>query len=156
MEGVALRRKGGATELYVFKERPAPVYVRIYDLTPDSLGYTITNEPDTLYTMSDFQTQAGAAFARSGDRIYVIDRQRRKIGVTWPLPEGHGLERRPREWLDYTAVDSLLEGRDAETPASLFGVAEGIAEDSAGRLYLLADNNEVRHSRLVVLRRKAH
>jgi hypothetical protein len=156
MEGLALRRRDrGVTELYLFKERPAPVYARIFRLTADSLGYTVGNEPDTLHAMSTFQTQAGAAFTRSGDRLYVIDRQQRRIAVIWPLAQGTGLESRPRQWLDYTAIDSLLEGRDAETPPSLFGVAEGIAEDSKGRLYLLADNNEVRNSRLVVLRRKS-
>ena len=68
-----------------------------------------------------------------------------------PAPTAPAVALRARLWLDYTAVDSLLEGRSGETPPSLFGTCEGITEDSQGRLYLLSDNNEANTSRLVVL-----
>jgi hypothetical protein len=154
MEGVALRRgSGGLVELYLFKERPAPVYARLFLLASESVGYTLApGRADTLFRMPAFSTQAGASFDPSGDAVTIIDRQRRMLGIESPLAGRVGLEPRPREWINYTAVDSLLEGRDEDTPPSLFGVVEGIAEDRVGRLYLLSDNNEVRHSRLLVLR----
>ena len=154
MEGVALRRAAGdRVELYLFKERPAPTYARLFVLEPEALGYRLA--PDSsgaLFATPAFQTQAGAAFRPGGKTVSVIDRQRRLIGMVQPFLDRPGLESKPREWIDYAAIDSLLEGRDSGTPPTRFGVLEGIVEDTFGRLYLLADNNRVRHSRLVVLR----
>ena len=154
MEGVALRRAAGdRVELYLFKERPAPSYARLFVLEPDGFGYRLV--PDSsgaLFSTPAFQTQSGAAFRPGGKTVSVIDRQRRLIGMVQPFLDRPGLESKPREWINYAAIDSLLEGQRSGTSPSLFGVLEGIAEDTFGRLYLLADNNEVRHSRLVVLR----
>ena len=154
MEGVALRRAAGdRVELYLFKERPAPSYARLVVLEPDAFGYRLVpGSSGTLVSTPAFQTQSGAAFRPGGKTVRVIDRQRRLIGMVQPLLDRPGLESKPREWINYAAIDSLLEGRDSATSPTLFGVLEGIAEDTFGRLYLLADNNEVRHSRLVVLR----
>jgi hypothetical protein len=159
MEGVAVRRSGdapGAVEMYMFKERPRPVYTALVRLARDSTGYTAepgAGAPHQL-VQDDLSTQSGAAFSTSGRDLYVIDRQRRMVAVVSVAASGPGLEPRPREWIEYSEIDSLLEGNESDTPPSLFGVAEGIAEDAAGRLYLLADNNEVRNSRLVVLERR--
>ncbi len=154
VEGVALRRVAGdRVELYLFKERPAPSYARLFVLEPDGIGYRLV--PDSsgaLFSTPAFQTQSGAAFRPGGKMVSVIDRQRRLIGMVQPFLDRPGLDSKPREWINYAAIDSFLEGRDPVTPPSRYGVLEGIAEDTFGRLYLLADNNEVRHSRLVVLR----
>lgn len=154
MEAVALRRAAGdRVELYLFKERPAPSYARLFVLEPDAFGYRpVPDSSGTLFSTPAFQTQSGAAFRPGGKTVSVIDRQRRLIGLVQPFLDRPGLESKPREWINYAAIDALLEGRDSGTSPSLFGVLEGIAEDTFGRLYLLADNNEVRHSRLVVLR----
>lgn len=159
MEGVAVRRAvnpPGTVEMYMFKERPRPVYTALVRLARDSTGYTASGGPaeEHLLVQDDLSTQSGAAFSTSGRELYVIDRQRRMIAVVPVAASGTGLEPRPREWIEYSEIDSLLEGNESDTPPSLFGVAEGIAEDAAGRLYLLADNNEVRNSRLVVLGRR--
>jgi hypothetical protein len=154
MEGLALRRAAGdRVELYLFKERPAPSYARLFVLEPDAFGYRLVPDSSgTLFSTPAFETQSGAAF-RPGDKtVSVIDRQRRLIGMVQPFLDRPGLESKPREWINYAAIDSLLEGRASGTSPSHFGVLEGIAEDTFGRLYLLADNNKVRHSRLVVLR----
>jgi hypothetical protein len=154
MEGVALRRSAGdRVELYMFKERPAPSYARLFVLEPDELGYRqVPDASGASSSMPAFLTQSGAAFRPGGKTLSVIDRQRRLIGMLQPFLDRPGLESQPREWINYAAIDSLLEGRDSGTSPSRFGVLEGIAEDTFGRLYFLADNNEVRHSRLVVLR----
>ncbi len=154
MEGVALRRAAGdRVELYLFKERPGPGYARLFLLEPDRFGYRLVpGSSGAILSTPAFQTQSGAAFRPGGNTVSVIDRQRRLIGMVQPFHDRPGLESKPREWINYAAIDSLLEGRDSGTSPSLFGVLEGIAEDTFGRLYLLADNNEVRHSRLVVLR----
>ena len=154
MEGVALRRVAGdRIELYLFKERPAPVYARFFVLEPEAFGYRLVQDSSVaLFSMPAFQTQSGAAFRPGGKTVTVIDRQRRLIGMVQPFLDRPGLESKPREWIDYAAIDSLLEGPDSGMSPSRFGVLEGIAEDTFGRLYLLADNNGARHSRLVVLR----
>lgn len=155
MEGLALRRAAGdRVELYLFKERTGPSYARLFVLEPDGSGYRLVPGPaDALFPTPAFQTQSGAAFRPGGKTVSVIDRQRRLIGMVQPCLDRPGLESQPREWINYAAIDSLLEGRNSGTFPSLFGVLEGIAEDTFGRLYLLADNNGVCHSRLVVLRR---
>lgn len=154
MEGAALRRAAGdRVELYLFKERPAPTYARLFVLEPEALGYRVVPDSSgTLFSMPAFRTQSGAAFRPGGKTVSVIDRQRRLIGMVQPFLDHPGLESKPREWINYAAIDSLLDGRDSGTFPSLFGVLEGIAEDTFGRLYLLADNNGFCHSRLVVLR----
>jgi hypothetical protein len=154
IEGVALRRVAGdRVELYLFKERPAPSYARLFVLEPHGSGYRpVPESSGALFSTPAFQTQSGAAFRPGGKTVSVIDRQRRLIGMVQPFLDRPGLESKPREWINYAAIDSLLEGRASGTPPSRFGVLEGIAEDTFGRLYLVADNNEVRHSRLVILR----
>jgi hypothetical protein len=146
---------GDRVALYLFTERPAPSYARLFTLEADGSGYRVA--PDSsgaIFSTPAFLTQSGAAFRPGGKTVSVIDRQRRLIGMVQPFLGPPGLESKPREWLNYRAIDSLLEGGRSGASPSLYGVLEGIAEDMFGRLYLLADNNELRHSRLVVLQRR--
>ncbi|HEY6554991.1 MAG TPA: hypothetical protein VI669_16670 [Vicinamibacteria bacterium] len=154
VEGLALRRTAGdRVELYLFKERPAPSYARRFVLEHDGLGYRlVADSSGTLFSTPAFQTQSGAVFRPGGKTVRVIDRQRRLIGMVRPFLDRPGLDSIPQEWLNYGSIDSLLEGRDSGASPTPYGAVEGIAEDTFGRLYLLADNNEVRHSRLVVLK----
>jgi hypothetical protein len=108
------------------------------------------SEPETVSSPA-FLTQSAATVSSEGDRLYVVDRQRRLIGIVDPGTFGDSKPMVPQEWLSFEDIDPLLEGRPPESPPSLFGATEGIATDEKGRLYLLADNNESSHSRLVVL-----
>lgn len=163
LEGVAARRlDDGRIEIYTCKERGGDLYVALDTLAADADPILMPGDwkPVTrrsvprLLSIPEMSSQSGATCrSRPGPEILVIDRLKRRIAVI-PLPPPHGPSAPrldPRLWYDFTAVDSLLEGRTGDTPASLFGTCEGIAEDAKGRLYLLSDNNEANSSRLVIL-----
>lgn len=179
LEGVAARRLPDARiEVLALKERGERTYVMIDTLDsdadrvimPEAAPPRRLDQHHPRFTeIAGMSVQAGAAMRPGAREMYAIDRMKRRIAIV-PLPPIAPLDAtppgkarrpapspygpgplRPRLWLDYAAVDSLLEGRTGETPPSLFGTCEGITEDSQGRLYLLSDNNEANTSRLVVL-----
>lgn len=166
LEGVAARRLADSRlEVYTFKERSGRIYTVLDTLAANAdpvlmpAGWTPPSPRTTprFLEIPGMSTQSGATF-RSGPvpELFVIDRLRRRLAVV-PVPSLSGppaTRLAARLWYDFAAVDSLLEGRSGDTPGSLFGACEGVAEDSAGRLYLLSDNNEANNSRLVLLERR--
>lgn len=171
LEGVAARRMpDGRIEVLALKERGARTYTMIDTLDsnadriimPEAAPPRRPDQHRPRFTdIEGMSVQSGAAMRPGAREMFAIDRMKRRIAIV-PLPSvgpagvagASAAARGPlraRLWLDYTAVDSLLEGRAGETPPSLFGTCEGITEDSQGRLYLLSDNNEANTSRLVVL-----
>lgn len=174
LEGVAARRlPDGRIEVLALKERGARTYTVIDTLDanadriimPEAAPPRRPDEHRPRFTdIEGMSVQSGAAMRPGAREMFAIDRMKRRIAIV-PLPAiaptdaggararvaAPAVPLRARLWLDYTAVDSLLEGRSGETPPSLFGTCEGITEDSQGRLYLLSDNNEANTSRLVVL-----
>ncbi len=143
IEAIAARSETDGTHIFVFEERKrgkVPVVLE-YLLSPAS--------PEKLAILRTFRiglpvnaTQTGATFRNTDGRLLLLDRNKGELlEVDLDGCPGGDTVLCMRSASFEALIEQELGLEGVQTDTNRFGLAEGIAEDDRGNLYMVLDNN---------------
>ncbi len=148
IEAIAARLVDGQTHVLVFEERKR-------GKIPVVLEYLETpGDPPSLTLLRVFRlglpinaTQTGATFRRSDGRLLLLDRNK---GELHEIDLDGCPQKTPILCIRTASFEALLEQElglsGVKREANRYGLAEGLAEDEDGNLYMVLDNNSQPYS----------